>query len=48
MAHDSSKILDQGDDFPRMQLQLVDGEQISLPGDLGGSWGVVLVYRGHW
>jgi hypothetical protein len=29
-------------------MDQVGGGKISLPGDLAGSWGVVLFYRGHW
>ena len=38
--------LDNGDQFPMLDIPVVDGGTISLPGDLAGSFGVVLVYRG--
>lgn len=48
MARNSFRILDEGDAFPTMDLQLVDGQGLTLPSDLDGSWAVILVYRGHW
>ncbi|MEO7745126.1 MAG: peroxiredoxin family protein [Actinomycetota bacterium] len=40
--------LSNGDTFPSLTLQTVGGQGISLPDDLAGSYGVVLVYRGSW
>ena len=40
--------LGNGDVFPSLQLAAVGGATISLPGDLAGSFGVVLFYRGSW
>lgn len=40
--------LGNGDLFPLLQLSAVGGGTISLPGDLAGSYAVVLVYRGSW
>ncbi len=40
--------LDNGDQFPVLDIPAVGGGTISLPGDLAGSLGVVLVYRGSW
>jgi peroxiredoxin len=34
--------------FPSLQLPLVGGGTLSLPDDLAGDFGVVLVYRGAW
>jgi peroxiredoxin len=34
--------------FPQLQIPAVGGGTISLPGDLSGSFGVVLIYRGAW
>jgi hypothetical protein len=48
MAYKKTKRLDGGDPFPRMELQLVDGGTMPLPDGLGGGWGVILAYRGHW
>jgi peroxiredoxin len=36
------------DPFPALTVPKVGGGTISLPGDLAGSWGVVLVNRGSW
>jgi peroxiredoxin len=40
--------LENGQAFPSLQLPLVGGGTVSLPGDLAGNFGVVLVYRGSW
>ena len=40
--------LQNGQIFPDIQIQAVGGGVINLPRDLEGSFGVVLVYRGHW
>src|SRR5882724_1154836 len=37
-----------GDSFPILTMDAVGGGSISLPGDLSGSFGVVLIYRGSW
>jgi len=37
-----------GDRFPRLSIPKVGGGTIELPGDLDGSFGVVLIYRGAW
>ncbi len=34
--------------FPQLDIPAVGGGTISLPDDLAGSFGVVLVYRGSW
>ena len=34
--------------FPSLEVPAVGGGTISLPGDLAGSYGVVLIYRGSW
>src|SRR5690348_326858 len=41
-------VLHNGDLFPALTVKRVGGGCISLPGDLAGSYGVVLVYRGSW
>jgi peroxiredoxin len=41
-------VLHNGDRFPALTVKRVGGGCISLPGDLAGSYGVVLVYRGSW
>ncbi len=40
--------LDNGQTFPDLTLPLVGGGKLSLPADLAGNFGVVLVYRGSW
>jgi len=37
-----------GEPFPGLEVPAVGGGMISLPGDLAGSYGVVLIYRGSW
>jgi hypothetical protein len=44
----TDKMLDSGDLFPNLELGKVGGGTLSLPGDLAGDWGVVLLYRGQW
>jgi peroxiredoxin len=40
--------LQNGDRFPEITLDRVGGGTLSLPGDLAGSYGVILFYRGSW
>lgn len=40
--------LDNGQPFPLLDVPAVGGGTISLPGDLAGSYGVILIYRGSW
>lgn len=40
--------LENGQTFPSLALPQVGGGTLSLPQDLAGSYGVVLVYRGAW
>jgi peroxiredoxin len=37
-----------GQPFPPLEVPTVGGGTISLPDDLAGSYGVVLIYRGSW
>ena len=48
MPREGTKILDSGDAFPKLEIQRAGGGTLSLPDVLGGSFGVVLFYRGHW
>ena len=48
MPRMTDKMIDSGDPFPGLEVDQVGGGKISLPGDLAGDWGVVLLYRGHW
>ena len=34
--------------FPHLELPAVGGGVVDLPNDLAGSFGVILIYRGHW
>jgi peroxiredoxin len=34
--------------FPELEIPAVGGGSLSLPSDLAGSYGVILIYRGHW
>jgi len=40
--------LNTGSDFPKMKINLVGGSEINLPEDMGGTYNVVLFYRGYW
>ena len=40
--------LHNGQPFPSLEVPAVGGGAISLPNDLAGSYGVVLIYRGSW
>ena len=40
--------LQNGDVFPRLAIDVVGGRTITLPGDLAGSYAVILFYRGSW
>ena len=44
----TSPLLHNGASFPELTVQALGGKRISLPGDLAGSFGVVLFYRGSW
>ncbi len=48
MPRAGTTILDSGDEFPKLEIQRVGGGTLTLPDELGGSFGVVLFYRGHW
>jgi peroxiredoxin len=41
-------LLDNGDRFPELQLNRAGGGRLSLPDDLAGAFGVVLIFRGAW
>ena len=40
--------LNNGDIFPAITIPQLGGGTLSLPDALAGSYGVVLIYRGHW
>jgi peroxiredoxin len=41
-------LLDNGEMFPRLAIRRAGGGSITLPDDLNGSFGVILIYRGAW
>jgi peroxiredoxin len=41
-------LLENGDPFPSLSLAAVGGGRLTLPDDLAGGFGVVLLYRGWW
>jgi peroxiredoxin len=43
-----SPLLHNGDSFPELTVQALGGGRCSLPGDLAGSFGIILFYRGSW
>lgn len=43
-----SERLGAGDRFPTLGLACSDGQNRSIPEDLGSDFSVVLFYRGHW
>jgi len=40
--------LKNGDPFPELTVDLVDGGTLHLPDDASSGWSIVLFYRGHW
>jgi len=48
MASIGSVSLDANDMFPKMKLQLVSGNTLTLPEGTGEGYGVILFYRGYW
>ena len=40
--------LQNGQIFPHVEIAAVGGGVLSVPRDLAGSFGVILIYRGHW
>ena len=40
--------LENGKIFPAIELPRLGGGTLNLPGELAGSYGVILIYRGHW
>lgn len=48
MAHSLTRKLDAGDAFPEFPIHLLDGPPTPVKDALGGSWSVLLLYRGHW
>ena len=42
------KKLQQGDRFPSLTLQLIDGRTVRIPEEIPTRYAAVLFYRGHW
>jgi hypothetical protein len=40
--------LGMGATFPDLAMEIVGGGSLRVPSELGGKYGVVLFYRGHW
>lgn len=40
--------LQQGERFPSINLNLVDGGTVQIPNDITSRYAAVLFYRGHW
>ena len=40
--------LQQGDRFPALELQLLDGGTLTLPAGTPSRYTALLFYRGHW
>jgi peroxiredoxin len=40
--------LQNGEPFPSLSVAAVGGGSLSLPDDLGGQYGIILIYRGSW
>ena len=40
--------LQQGDRFPSLTLNLVDGRTLRIPDEMPGRYVALLFYRGHW
>ncbi len=40
--------LQQGNRFPSMTFDLVEGGKLRIPEDMPGRYAAVLFYRGHW
>ena len=42
------EMLQQGGRFPQLELKLLDGGSMTLPGDGANRYTALLFYRGHW
>ena len=42
------EMLQQGARFPQLELKLLDGRTLTLPGDAPSRYTALLFYRGHW
>lgn len=44
----NARLLDGGDIFPALQLELIDGKRLALPSDLSQPFNAIIVNRGFW
>ena len=47
MVHADTHKLDNGDPFPEMHLQLLDGRTLAIPDETMGRWSVLITYRNY-
>lgn len=40
--------LENGDRLPSLTAPVVGDDEMTIPGDLEGSWSAIVFYRGHW
>lgn len=48
MSRRNCKILDTGNEFPKLSFKTVEQEVVNLPEDFEERWNILLFYRGHW
>jgi len=48
MGRLGKNLLDTGDRFPELDLQLISGRTLRLPQELEEGYSVIFLYRGHW
>lgn len=48
MAQSLTRKLDAGMPFPDFPVHVLDSPATTVKAALGGSWSVLLFYRGHW
>ena len=48
MAQGATRKLDAGDPFPDFELGILGSRPTTVKAALGGSWSVLLLYRGYW
>ncbi len=48
MAREPGTVLDTGDTFPQMTLDLIDGGTLTFPPVGARCWSVLFFFRGYW
>ncbi len=43
-----AEMLQQGDRFPTLTFNLLDGSAMTVPDDLPSRYAAIIFYRGHW